>query len=251
MGTPSLKWISTIFSLCTSRPFSSFSAATIFRVLTSITSPVDGQACRPSRLNVTQPGCSRSLTLATCLGGITVASKTWTRLLWASQTQSSLSSGVRPTPWLGQPCRLTGPFSKPSTSTRCSFLPVFRSATSKPSRSLTLAKHSVCAALTVNGRTAAANGPTVCTTLCVFVSATDSSGERRPARYMREPSRLTTVLCAPLLVSMVARTSPSVAPTTFQMSFSKEGTYSTLPSGVSDIRSQPCGSAFSQSAFSV
>jgi hypothetical protein len=61
-----------------------------------MTSPVDGQACRPSRLNATQPGCSRSLMLATCLGGITLASGTWKRLLCASQThRSPLSSGVR------------------------------------------------------------------------------------------------------------------------------------------------------------
>ena len=29
-------------------------------------------------------------------------------------TQTSFSSGVRPMPWLGQPCRLTGPFLNPS-----------------------------------------------------------------------------------------------------------------------------------------
>ena len=39
---PPFQWTSTIFSLCTSRPFSSFSAVTIFFVFTSITSPVDG-----------------------------------------------------------------------------------------------------------------------------------------------------------------------------------------------------------------
>ena len=44
-----------------------------------------------------------------------------------------LFEGVRPMPWLGQPCRLTGPWLKPSTSTRCNFLPVLRSPISKPS----------------------------------------------------------------------------------------------------------------------
>ena len=72
---------------------------------------------------MTQPGCSRSLTLAACFGGIAVASKTWTRWLAASTTQTSFSSGVRPMPWLGQPCRLTVPFLNAGTSTRCSFLP--------------------------------------------------------------------------------------------------------------------------------
>ena len=48
---------------------------------------------------------------ATWRGGITVASKMCIRLLWASASQSSVSSGVRPMPWLGQPCRLVGPFS--------------------------------------------------------------------------------------------------------------------------------------------
>jgi len=76
----------------------------------------------------------------------------------------------------------------------------------------------------VNGRMAAANGPTVPTTLCVRVSATVSSGDRSPARNMREPSRAPTVLWAPLFGSMVAITSPESAFTTFQMSFSKDGT---------------------------
>ena len=66
-------------------------------------------------------------------GGRTVASKTWTRLLKASHTQTSRSSGVRPTPWLGQPCRFVGPVRKPSTSTRYSFFPVSRSPTSTTS----------------------------------------------------------------------------------------------------------------------
>ena len=63
----------------------------------------------------------------------------------------------------------------------------------------------------MNGRIDAANGPTLPTTLCVFVSATNSSGDFSPARYIREPSRPQTVLCAPLLVSIVAITSPVVA----------------------------------------
>ena len=80
--------------------------ATIFFVFVSMISPVDEIATLPSMLNVTQPGCSRSLTLAICLGGVTVLSKTCSRLLAASQTQISFSSGVRPMPWLGQPWRL-------------------------------------------------------------------------------------------------------------------------------------------------
>ena len=69
-------------------------------------------------LKVIQPGSSRTSMLATCFGGITVASKMWSRLLNASVTQISFSSGVIPMPWLGQPWRLTGPFCNPSTSTR-------------------------------------------------------------------------------------------------------------------------------------
>ena len=99
--------------------------------------------------------------VATCLGGITVASKMCSLLLAPSASQSSFSSGVRPMPWLGQPCRFTGPFEKPVTSTRCSILPVRMSPTSNPSRSFTFTKQSVCAALMVNGRMELPNGPTV------------------------------------------------------------------------------------------
>src|SRR5262249_49478180 len=127
--SPSSQISSITFSECTGRPSSSVSVSTIFFVLTSITSPVDGQAYLPSRLNVLQPVCSRSLILTVCFGGIPVASKTCMLLLAASQTQTSVSSGVRPMPWLGQPCRLTcfGSLLKPCTSTRCSTLPVLRS----------------------------------------------------------------------------------------------------------------------------
>ena len=97
--------------------------------------------------------------LATCRGGIAVASKTCMRLFAASETQSSFSSGVRPMPWLGQPCRLIGPCLYPWTSTRWSILPVVRSPTSKPSRPLTFTKQRVCAPLTVNGRMRCAEGP--------------------------------------------------------------------------------------------
>ena len=72
-------------------------------------SPVDGQAWRPSSRNVIHPGSSRSVTLAACFGGITVASKMCIRRFTASVTQISLSSGVKPTPWLGQPWRLGTP----------------------------------------------------------------------------------------------------------------------------------------------
>ena len=40
---------------------------------------------------------------------MTVASKMCRWLLCASATQTSLSSRVNAIPWLGQPCRLTGP----------------------------------------------------------------------------------------------------------------------------------------------
>ena len=92
---------------------------------------------------------------------MTVASKMCRRVLNESVSQSSFSSGVRPIPWLGQPCRLVGPFWKPCTSTRCSFRPDTRSPISKPSSSLTFTKQSVCRPLTVNGRMLALNGPTV------------------------------------------------------------------------------------------
>jgi hypothetical protein len=42
-------------------------------------------------------------------GGVTVLSNTWIALLKPSTTQISFSSGVSPTPWLGQPWRFTGP----------------------------------------------------------------------------------------------------------------------------------------------
>ena len=113
--------ISSIFSDWTAAPVSSVNVATIFREAISNTSPVEGYANLPSRPNVIQPGSSFTFKLATCLGGSVVTSKTCICRLKASQTQISFSSGVRPMPWLGQPCRLTGPFGKPSTSTRCSF----------------------------------------------------------------------------------------------------------------------------------
>lgn len=48
------------------------------------------------------PVCSRNFTDTVCLGSITVLSKTLSNLLGALQTQTSVSSGVRPMPWLGQ-----------------------------------------------------------------------------------------------------------------------------------------------------
>ena len=72
--------------------------------------------------------------MPTCFGGMTVASKMCSRVLKASVSQSSLSSGDSPMPWLGQPCRLVGPFLYPCTSTRYSFRPEPRSPTSKPSK---------------------------------------------------------------------------------------------------------------------
>src|SRR5688572_30057264 len=161
--------------------------------------------------------------LATCFGGITVASKTCSRWLAASQSHTSFSSGVRPTPWLGQPCRLIGPFLNPLTSTRCSTLPVLMSPISNPSRSLTQQNASVCAALTVNGRMDAANGPTWRTDLLVEVSTTWSNGDLSPARYANFPSRPTTVLCAPLFGVIVASTAPLAPSTTFQCGPSKLG----------------------------
>ena len=182
-GTPSLKWISTIFSLWTGPPFSvgqcghdllrrrvdHFAGRRIGelsveaerhppRLLAKLHTRRVLRRHRPSR---------RRCELAR---------------LTASTTHTSFSSGVSPIPWLGQPCRFTIPFLKPGTSTRCSFFPVFRSPISKPSSSFTLTKHSVCAPLTVNGRIDAANGPTLSITLCVLVSATNKSGDFSPAR---------------------------------------------------------------------
>src|ERR1700687_6366637 len=126
--------------------------------------------------------------LVVCFGGITVASKTYIRLLAAAESHSSVSSGVSAVPWLGHPWRLVGPFWKPATSTRCNIFPVLQSPTSKPSNSFTLTKHSVWLPLIVNGRIELLNGPTVLTAVWVLVSATESSRECSPARYAREPS---------------------------------------------------------------
>ena len=60
------------------------------------------------------------------------------------------------------------------------------------------------------------NGPTVCVTVCVFVSATDSSGECSPARYARLPSREYAVLCAPESVTIFLMMLPSRALMTCQ-----------------------------------
>ena len=53
---PPTETTSTTFSLCTARPVSSCSVATTFLVFVSMISPVEGKACRPSRLKVIQPG---------------------------------------------------------------------------------------------------------------------------------------------------------------------------------------------------
>src|SRR5262245_43864891 len=84
-----------------------------------------------------------------------------------------------------------------------------------------------------------------------MVSETERSGDRKPARYIRFPSRPTTVLCAPLLVSIVLTSVPSNALTTFQVSSSKEGTYRILPSGVRDLRSHPSGNDCSHRVCSL
>ena len=140
-------------------------------------------------LNVIQPGWSRSTMLATCFGGITVASKTWMRLLAPSASHSSRSSGVSATPWLGQPWRFVGPFSNPATSTRCSIFPVVRSPTSKPSRSLTFTKQSVCAPFIVNGRIDVAERPDRARRPCACRDRrSTSSGDFSPARYTCRPS---------------------------------------------------------------
>src|SRR5262249_31384216 len=120
-----------------------------------------------------------------------------------------------------------------------------------PSNSLTQTYARVCLALTTNGRIAPPKGPAFCTTSCVFASATNSHGDFKPPRYIREPSRLTTVLCAPLFVSITFSSSPLSALTTFHVSFSNDGTYRILPSGVIDMRSQPKGRDLTHSVFSV
>jgi hypothetical protein len=76
--------------------------AMIGRVRLSITSPVEGYARVPSMLKVTQRASSRSSMLTSCLGGFTVASKTWRRWLWASVTRTSLGlrDGVSRVRWV-------------------------------------------------------------------------------------------------------------------------------------------------------
>src|SRR5213592_2892192 len=98
----------------------------------------------------------------------------------------------------------------------------------------------VPAPFTVNGRTEAANGPTVFTIVCVLGSAIDMVLDRRPAINTFDPSKLHMVLCAPALAgtgSFLIR-SPVLASTTYQCMPSKEGTYIVLPSGDIAMRSQ-------------
>ena len=102
----------------------------------------------------------------------------WTAVVGVDDPES-FSSGVRPIPWLGQPCRLSGP-SEALHLDPVRFRPVVRSPTSKPRSSLTFTKQSVCLPLTVNGRMLAANGPTV-RDLVAWL-ARSGSGEFRPAR---------------------------------------------------------------------
>src|SRR4051794_8007344 len=103
----------------------------------------------------------------------------------------------------------------------------------------------------VKGRIDAPNGPTVLITFCVLVSTTGREGDLSPARYTREPSRLQTVLWAPLLSSSLVIMAPLAPSTTFQCGPSSEGTYRCLPSGVMAMRSHPPGRAFSHTVFSV
>src|SRR5262245_14364064 len=99
---------------------------------------------------------------------------------------------------------------------------------------------SVPAPFTVNGRTEAANGPTVCTTVFVLVSAIDMVFDRNPAINTFEPSRLQIVLCAPIVagVGSFLMRLPVFASTTYQCGPSNEGTYIVFPSGEMAIRSQ-------------
>ena len=83
-----------------------------------------------------------------------------------------------------------------STSTRCSIFPVVRSPTSKPSRSLTFTKQSVCAPFTVNGRITLPNGPTVRTTACVRASAIDKQRRLQPGEIHLLAIRPVTRCCA-------------------------------------------------------
>ena len=88
--------ISRIFSLITGVSVSSVSVVMIFFEAASITSPVEGYAYRPSIVNVIQPGSSRTLMLANCVGGMTVVSNTCRCWLSPSVTQIFRSSGVSP-----------------------------------------------------------------------------------------------------------------------------------------------------------
>ena len=66
------------------------------------------------------------------------------------------------------------------------------------------------------GRMLAENGPTGRSVSFVAVSTTVSSGDLKPARYARFPSRPQMVLCEPDFGTILAITSPVIASTTCQ-----------------------------------
>src|SRR5262249_27126187 len=93
-----------LFPLAHPVPTRLFKLAITCLVAVSIMSPLDAYTHFPLALQVSQKGSSRSLMLRTCLGGITVLSKTCTELFAPSVTQTSFSSGDKAIPWLGHPC---------------------------------------------------------------------------------------------------------------------------------------------------
>src|SRR5208283_3225157 len=128
--------MSSIFSLCNGRPYSSFSAPTILCVFTSITSPDEEYINFPSIPKVIQyvpPGVS----MVSISFGSAVLEKMWILLKMPSASQTSDSSGFSAMPWLGQPCGMRGRgvtfhFDFQSTlvtSTVLSILPVLTSTT--------------------------------------------------------------------------------------------------------------------------
>src|SRR5688572_18159696 len=112
---------------------------------------------------------------------------------------------------------------QPSTTILASFLPVFRSPTSNPSKLSTVTNTNDSALLIVKGRIPFPNGPTFFTTLWVLLSATCNKGEAISARYTCDPDGPYKVLWARRTTSILgAMISPVSQSTTFQKVFSRD-----------------------------
>src|SRR5213595_1272711 len=101
--------------------------------------------------------------------------------------------------------------------------PVWRSATSNPTRPSTLANASVSFAFTVKGHMKALKGPADFVISCRVVSAIDNVDDSHADRYARRPSREYNASRGQPIAAMLARSSPFAASITYHFGRSNAG----------------------------